>query len=270
MQVGATFAKSLFDEVTPTAMVWLRLSLSALILLAITRPRVRGLSRRDWLVVVAFGASLGLMNWAIYQAFARLPIGIAVTIEFIGPLTIALVTSRRARDLVWVALAAAGVVLLGLEPGRISIAGVLFALLAGACWAAYIVLSKATGARWEGLDGLALASTVAAVALTPAAMAYADGLGSPHVWLVGLMVGLMSSVIPYSLDLVALRSIKSGLYAILMSLEPAAGALAAILILHEGLSVLQWLAIACVVVASAGATRTGKPEHHVPAESTPV
>ncbi|HEY9352052.1 MAG TPA: EamA family transporter, partial [Nocardioides sp.] len=197
VQIGATFAKSLFDEVTPTAMVWLRLTLSALILLAITRPRVRGLSRRDWLVVVAFGASLGLMNWAIYQSFARLPIGIAVTIEFIGPLTIALVTSRRARDLVWVALAAAGVVLLGLEPGRISIVGVLFALLAGACWAAYIVLSKATGARWEGLDGLALASTVAAVALTPAAMAYADGLGSPHVWLVGLMVGLMSSVIPY-------------------------------------------------------------------------
>ena len=270
VQVGATFAKSLFDEVTPTAMVWLRLSLSALILLAITRPRIRGLSRRDWLVVVAFGASLGMMNWAIYQSFARLPIGIAVTIEFIGPLTIALVTSRRARDLVWVALAAAGVVLLGLEPGRISIVGVLFALLAGACWAAYIVLSKATGARWEGLDGLALASTVAAVALTPAAMAYADGIGAPHVWLVGLMVGLMSSVIPYSLDLVALRSIKPGLYAILMSLEPAAGALAAIVVLHEGLSVLQWLAIACVVVASAGATRTGKPEHHVPAESTPA
>ncbi len=270
MQIGATFAKSLFDEVSPTAMVWLRLSLSALILLAITRPRVRGLSRRDWLVVLAFGASLGLMNWTIYQAFARLPIGIAVTIEFIGPLTIALVTSRRARDLVWVALAAAGVVLLGLEPGRISIVGVLFALAAGAFWAAYIMLSKATGARWEGIDGLALASTVAAVALTPAALTSADGLGAPHVWLVGLMVGLMSSVVPYSLDLVALRSIKPSLYAILMSLEPAAGALAAIVVLHEGLSALQWLAIACVVAASAGATRTGKPEHHVPAESTPA
>lgn len=270
VQVGATFAKSLFDEVTPTAMVWLRLSLSALILLAIARPRVRGFGRHDWLVVVAFGASLGLMNWAIYQAFARLPIGIAVTIEFIGPLTIALVTSRRARDLVWVALAALGVVLLGLEPGRISVVGVLFALLAGACWAAYIVLSKATGARWEGIDGLALASTVAAVALTPAALTVTDGLGSAHVWAIGLMVGLMSSVVPYSLDLVALRSIKPSLYAILMSLEPAAGALAAILILHEGLSVLQWLAIACVVVASAGATRTGSSEPHVPAESTPV
>ena len=270
VQIGATFAKSLFDEVTPTAMVWLRLSLSALILLAITRPRIRGLARRDWLVVLAFGASLGMMNWTIYQAFARLPIGIAVTIEFIGPLTIALVSSRRARDLVWVALAAAGVVLLGLEPGPISIVGVLFALAAGACWESYIVLSKATGARWEGLDGLALASTVAAVALTPAAMAYADGIGSPHVWLVGLMVGLMSSVVPYSLDLVALRSIKPSLYAILMSLEPAAGALAAIVVLHEGLSLQQWLAIVCVVIASAGATTTGKPEHHVPAESTPA
>ncbi|TQL69527.1 inner membrane transporter RhtA [Nocardioides albertanoniae] len=270
VQVGATFAKSLFDEVTPTAMVWLRLSLSALILLAITRPRVRGFARRDWLVVLAFGASLGLMNWTIYQAFARLPIGIAVTIEFIGPLTIALLSSRRARDLVWVALAAAGVVLLGLEPGPISIPGVLFALAAGACWASYIVLSKATGARWEGIDGLALASTVAAVALTPAAMTHTDGLGAPHVWLVGLMVGLMSSVVPYSLDLIALRSIKPALYAILMSLEPAAGALAAIVVLHEGLSGQQWLAIACVVVASAGATTTGKPAHHVPAESTPA
>lgn len=270
VQVGATFAKSLFDEVTPTAMVWLRLSLSALILLAITRPRVRGLSRHDWLVVLAFGASLGMMNWMIYLAFARLPIGIAVTIEFIGPLTIALVSSRRARDLVWVALAAVGVVLLGLEPGPISVPGVLFALAAGACWAAYILLSKATGARWEGIDGLALASTVAAVALTPVALTHADGLGAPHVWLVGLLVGLMSSVVPYSLDLVALRSIKPSLYAILMSLEPAAGALAAIVVLHEGLSAQQWLAIVCVILASAGATTTGKPERHVPAESTPA
>ena len=154
--------------------------------------------------------------------------------------------------------------LLGLEPGEITVAGVLFALLAGACWAAYILLSKVTGARWEGIDGLALASTIAVVGLTPLAMMYAEGLGSPHAWLVGLMVGLLSSVIPYSLDLVALRSIKPSLYSILMSLEPAAAALAAIVIIHEGLTLLQWLAVACVVVASAGALARGKVLHTWP------
>ena len=266
-QVGAAFAKSIFDEVSPTAIVWLRLGFLAVILLLIARPRVRGFALQDWLVVLGFGASLGVMNWAIYQSFARLPLGIAVTIGFIGPLSIALLSFRRLRDLVWVALAAVGVVLLGLEPGEITVARVLFALLAGACWAAYILLSKVTGARWEGIDGLALASTIAVVGLTPLAMMYAEGLGSPHVWLVGLMVGLLSSVIPYSLDWWALRSIKPSLYSILMSLEPAAAALAAIVIIHEGLTLLQWLAVACVVVASAGATRSGQGSPHVAADS---
>jgi inner membrane transporter RhtA len=116
VQVGAAFAKDLFGTISPTAIVWLRLVTSALVLAAVARPRLRGRTRRDWLVVVGFGVSLGVMNWAIYQSFARIPLGIAVTIEFIGPLTLAVLGSRRARDLVWVGLAAAGVLLLGFEP----------------------------------------------------------------------------------------------------------------------------------------------------------
>jgi inner membrane transporter RhtA len=269
-QVGAAIAKSIFDEVTPTAILWLRLGFLAGILLLVARPRVRGLGRRDWLVVLGFGASLGVMNWATYQSFARLPLGIAVTIGFIGPLSIALLASRRARDLAWVGLAAAGVVLLGLEPGEITVAGTLFALLAGAAWAAYILLSKATGARWKGIDGLALASTIAVLGLTPLALTNTEGLGSPRVWLVGLAVGLLSSVIPYSLDLVALRSIRSSLYSILISLEPAAAALAAIVIIDEELTLLQWLAVACVVVASAGATRSEQRDPQRAAEPAAV
>ncbi|HYF72840.1 MAG TPA: EamA family transporter, partial [Nocardioides sp.] len=170
VQFGAGIAKSLFDEVAPTTIVWLRLVTSALVLLAFARPVLRGRSRSDWLVVLGFGVSLGVMNWAIYQAFARIPLGVAVTLEFVGPLTLAVIGSRRARDLVWVLLAAVGVALLGLRDGDLTLAGVLFALLAGAMWAAYILLSAQTGRRWPGFDGLALASLVATALLTPFAI----------------------------------------------------------------------------------------------------
>ncbi len=170
VQAGAAIAKDLFDELSPTALVWLRLVTSALVLLAIARPRLAGRSRADWAVVIGFGVALGTMNWAIYQSFARIPLGIAVTIEFIGPLAVALFGSRRPRDLIWVLLAAAGVVLLGVEPADVTVAGVAFALLAGAAWAAYILLSAHTGSRWPGVDGLALASLVATVGLAPAAL----------------------------------------------------------------------------------------------------
>ena len=167
VQFGAGIAKTLFDEVSPTTIVWLRLATSALVLLAIARPALRGRTRQDWLVVVAFGLILGLMNWSIYQSFARIPIGLAVTLEFVGPLTLAVLGSRRPRDLIWVGLAGLGVLLLGLQPGDLTWAGVGFALLAGACWAAYILLSAQTGRRWQGVDGLAIASVVAALLLTP-------------------------------------------------------------------------------------------------------
>lgn len=259
VQLGAAIAKDLFDLVSPTGMVWLRLVTSALVLGLIARPVLRGRSRDDWLVVIGFGLTLGIMNWAIYQSFARIPLGIAVTIEFVGPLTLAVIGSRRMRDLLWVGLAALGVLLLGLQPGDVDLPGVLFALLAGAAWAAYILLSARTGTRWPGLDGLAIASVVATLLLSPLALTDAgSALLDPRIIALGAAVGLLSSVIPYSCELTALRTLRPAVFSILMSLEPAAAALAAILVLGEFLSALQWLAVGCVVVASVGATGSGR------------
>ncbi|MGE5718473.1 MAG: EamA family transporter [Nocardioidaceae bacterium] len=260
VQVGAAIAKDLFSLVPPTAMVWLRLVTSAVILVAIARPAVRGRSAADWRVALAFGVSLMTMNWAIYQSFARIPLGIAVTIEFLGPLAVAVIGSRRPRDLVWVALAGAGVALLGIAPGDITLVGVLFALLAGAAWAAYILLSASTGRRWPGISGLAVASVVGAVALAPPALVEAGpDLLDAKVLVLGVAIGLLSSVIPYSFELKALRRIPPRVFGVLMSLEPAAAALAAMALLGEFLTPVQWTALACVVVASVGATRSAEP-----------
>ena len=260
VQFGAGIAKSLFDEVPPTVIVWLRLATSAVVLTLVARPLLRRRTRHDWLVVAGLGASLGIMYWAIYQSFARIPLGLAVTIEFIGPLTLATLGSRRARDFIWVLLAAAGVALLGLEGGDLTWPGVLFALLAGAAWAAYILLSAETGRRWPGLDGLAVASVIATLLLTPLAVRIGgDDLLDGRVLLLGAAVGLLSSVIPYSCEMVALRSLRPAVFGILMSLEPAAAALAGIVVLGEFLTPVQWVAMVCVVVASVGATRTGRP-----------
>jgi inner membrane transporter RhtA len=257
VQFGAGIAKDLFDEITPTAMVWLRLVTSAVVLGLLARPVLRGRTRDDWLVALGFGLSLGVMNWAIYQSFARIPLGLAVTIEFVGPLTLAILGSRRARDVVWVVLAGLGVALLGFEPGDLDLVGVVFALVAGGAWAAYILLSAQTGRRWPGLDGLAVASVVATLLLAPfAVVSGGAGLVDPRVLALGATVGLLSSVIPYSLEITALRTIKPALFSILMSLEPAAAALAGAVVLREFLTPSQLLAMACVVVASVGATRS--------------
>lgn len=259
VQIGAAIAKSLFDEVDPTTIVWLRLVVSALVLLAVARPRLRGRTRHDLLAMLGLGASLALMNWAIYQSFQRIPLGVAVTIEFAGPLLIAALGSRRVRDLLWVGLAAIGVLLLGFERTELDLVGVAFALVAGAGWAAYILLSVETGRRWPGLDGLALASVVAALLLSPLALGrHAAELVDLRIVLLGAAVGLLSSVIPYAFEMVALRTMRPALFGILMSVEPAAAALAGILVLGEFLSPVQWVAMACVVVASVGATRSGR------------
>ncbi len=258
VQLGAGFAKSLFDEISPTAIVWLRLVTSSVILWLLARPTLRGRSREDWQVVLGFGLSLGVMNWAIYQSFSRIPLGIAVTIEFVGPLTLAVVGSRRARDLVWVVLAAVGVLLLGFERADLSVAGVLYALLAGVAWGSYILLSASTGRRWPGFDGLTLASVVATALLLPFALhSGGSDLADPRILLIGAAVGLLSSVIPYTCELVALRTLRPAVFGILMSLEPAAAALAGLVVLHELLSPIQLVAMACVVAASIGATRSG-------------
>jgi inner membrane transporter RhtA len=258
VQFGAGVAKTLFDEVSPTTIVWLRLLTSAVVVTAIARPSLRGRTRRDWLVVLAFGLALGVMNWSFYQSLARIPIGLAVTLEFVGPLTLAVVGSRRRRDLLWVGLAGLGVVLLGLEPGDLNWAGVAFALLAGAIWASYILLSAQTGRRWQGVDGLAIASVLATLLLTPLALGrHASEVADARILLLSAMVGLLSSVVPYTFELYALRTMRPAVFSILMSLEPGAAALAGLVVVHEVLGPVQLLAIACVVAASVGATRSG-------------
>jgi inner membrane transporter RhtA len=260
VQVGAAIAKDLFHLIPPTAMVWLRLITSAVILLIMARPRLSGHTRREWLVVLGFGVSLMIMNWSIYQSFARIPLGIAVTIEFLGPLAVAVIGSRRLLDVIWVLLAGAGVALLGVSRASLSLAGVGFALLAGLAWACYILLSAQTGRRWPGFTGLAIASMVGAIALAPPAILEGgDQLFNPTVLALGVAIGLLSSVIPYSFELMALRRIPPRVFSILMSLEPAAAAVAAMILLGEFLTFVQWIAMACVVIASIGATRTSEP-----------
>ena len=266
VQVGAAVSKGLFDVVPPTVMVWLRLATSTVVLLLLARPALTSRSRSDWGVVLAFGTALATMNWAIYQSFARLPLGVAVSIELLGPLTLALALSRRRADLLWVLLAASGVGLLGFEGKDVTLVGVLFALLAAAAWAAYILLSAGTGRRWPGLSGLALASVVGTVALGPYAVVSAGGeLLDPRLLVLGLLVGLLSSVVPYSLELAALRTMPPKVFGVLMSLEPAAAALAGLVLLGELLGPTEWLAISFVVVASIGVTRSAASPAAAPA-----
>jgi inner membrane transporter RhtA len=257
VQFGAAIAKDLFQLIPPTAMVWLRLITSAVILLIMARPRLRGPGTSGLADRLGFGVSLMTMNWAIYQSFARIPLGIAVTIEFLGPLSVAVISSRRLTDLVWVLLAGAGVALLGVSKATLSLAGIAFALLAGLAWACYILLSAQTGRRWPGLTGLALASVVGAVALAPPAILEAGSrILSPTVLALGVAVGLAELGHSLQLRVDGLTPYSARVFSILMSLEPAAAAVAAMIVLGEFLTLIQWLAMACVVVASIGATRT--------------
>ena len=271
VQVGAGLAKSVFDELAPSAIVMLRLATSAVVVTILARSLLRGVwqrhAKQDFLVVVAFGFTLATMNFAIYESMARIPLGIAVTIEFLGPLGVAVAFSRRRLDLVWVVLAASGVLLLARDDGsgRVTVAGVAFALLAAAGWAAYILLSVATGGRFPGSSGLALASIVGTVLMLPVGInAGGTALLRPELLAIGITVGLLSSVIPYTFELQALRHMRAQLFGILMSLEPAAAALVGLVILGEVLAVYEWGAIGCVVLASVGAARTQPPRPEVP------
>jgi len=257
VQTGAGVAKNLFESLPPAAVVWLRLLTSAVLLVLLVRPALRGRSRADWLVVAGYGVALAMMNFLIYQAFARIPLGIAVTIEYLGPLAIAILGSRRRIDLVWAGLAGLGVVALGLESGSMDPLGILFAVLAAVAWAGYILLSAATGQRFSGASGLAFASVVGVVIMAPVGIA--EGGAALLDWrllLFGLVVGVLSSIVPYTLELNALRRMPPRVFGVLMSLQPAAAALVGLVLLGEMLSVWQWFAVGCVIVASAGSTRT--------------
>ncbi len=259
VQIGAAIAKGLFGSLSPTGVVWLRLTAAAIVLLAITRPSLRGRTTRDWLLVVTYAIALAGMNWSIYQSFSRIPVGLAVTLEFLGPLAVALVTSRGVREIGWALLAGVGVLLLGFSPTSLSLAGVGFALLAGAGWAGYIVVSPHLGRRWNGISGLAVAHGIGAVVFAvPALISNGPAYLDPRVLGLGLLVGILSSVIPYSLELKALRTMPTRVFSILMSLEPAFAALAAFVILHESLGLVDLTAMACVVAASVGITRSAR------------
>lgn len=259
VQFGASLAKGLFGVASPVTLAFLRGAIASLLLLAIARPRLSGRSASDWLLVTAYGLSLSGMNAAIYLSFARIPIGVAVTLEFLGPLALAVLGSRRLVDLAWVALAALGVTLLGSVPAQLDLAGAALALLAGVLWACYIALAGPVGRRWQGIDGLTTGSLIGAAALAwPGIAASGGALGSPRVWLVATLVALLSSVVPYALELTARRSIKASTFSILMSLEPAAAALFAWLVLGEWLGWVEWAAMGAVIVASIGAVRSAR------------
>jgi inner membrane transporter RhtA len=265
VQFGAGLADKLFGQIPPAAVTGLRLWTSAAAMVALSgrgfARSVRDLRERrafgDAAIATSFGISLGVMNFSIYQSFARIPLGVAVTIEFLGPLAVAVAGSRHRRDLGWVVLAAAGVVLLTQGGnGHLNLAGVLFAGLAGACWAAYIVLSSATGRRFSGSAGLAIAMVVSAVIVTPPALVAGGGaMFRPAVLAAGAAIGILSSVIPYRLELESLRRMPMRLFGVWMSLEPAVAALIGLALLGQHLSLVEWLAIGCVMVACAGAAQ---------------
>ncbi|MCW7942386.1 transporter [Streptomyces hygroscopicus] len=258
VQFGGALAVSLMPRAGALGVVTLRLVVAAVVLLLVCRPRLRGHSRADWGTVVVFGITMAAMNGLFYQAAARIPLGPAVTLEVLGPLALSVLASRRAVNLIWAGLALAGVFLLGGGGfGHLDPAGAGFALSAGAMWAAYIVFSARTGRRFPQADGLALAMAVAAVLFVPlGAVESGTRLLVPTTVGLGAAVAMLSSVLPYTLELLALRRLPASTFAILMSLEPAIAATAGFLVLGQSLTATQAMAIALVIAASMGAVRT--------------
>ena len=272
IQFGAAFAATLFDNLGPGGTVFLRLAFAAVMLCALWRPRLRGHPAADLRVAIAFGLTLGGMNWAFYESIDRIPLGVAVTLEFVGPLGVAVAGSRRALDGLWVVLAAAGILLLARpweSGGGLDELGVALAFGAGALWAAYILLSARTGRLFPGGTGLALAMVFGALLTLPAGIVQGgSALLEPELLAAGVAVALVSSVIPYSLELEALRRLPESVFGVLMSLDPAVAALAGLVVLDQALGGVDLLAIAFVVVASAGAAALGHrppapPESHI-------
>ncbi|PSN20696.1 EamA family transporter [filamentous cyanobacterium CCP5] len=260
-QLGSALAKSLFGQVGPVGMATLRVGFAALVLMVLWRPKIRGYSRQGYYTLVLFGLSLAAMNTFFYGAIARIPIGVGVALEFTGPLVVALFNSQRRLDFVWVLLAAIGIVLLA--PFRGSLldpVGVILALLAGACWGAYILLSAQTGRVFEGSQGLALAMTVGAIALLPLGIITDGGMfGQPVLLAQGFGVALLASALPYSLEMAALRHLPLSVFGVFLSLEPAIAACLGFWLLGETLALRMVIAIAMVMIAAAGIALSQKP-----------
>jgi inner membrane transporter RhtA len=262
VQLGAAVAKSLFDSLGPGGTVFLRIAFAALVLFLLVRPNLGGHDRAGYLVAGLFGLTLAGMNFSLYLAFDRIPLGVAVTLEFVGPLGVAVVGSRRVLDLLWVVLAAAGILLLAplsvLGGMDLDPVGVAFALLAGCLWASYILLSASTGSAFPGGTGLVIALCVGTLVLFPFGIAGAGyALLDPKLLLAGFGVAMLSSAIPYSLELEALRKLPARVFGVLMSLEPAVAALAGLVVLGERLEMRAVAAVLFVTIAAAGASLFG-------------
>ena len=269
VQAGASFSKHLFPALGAEGVTALRQLYSALLLLLVFRPWTGGPARKDWGVVLLYGALLGIMNLTFYLAIARLPLGIGVALEFLGPLTVAIVSSRQARDFVWVACAVAGLALLipwNSHTGALDPVGVAWALVAALCWGLYIIVGQKVSDRAHGGKAVALGMTFSLVLTLPVGMIHAGAaLWAPAILPWAVAVAVLSSAIPYSLEMIALRGIPKRSFGVMLSAEPAIGALAGLVILHERLAASQWAAIAAIVTASVGTIlTTGRREELAP------
>jgi inner membrane transporter RhtA len=256
LQTGAAFAKSLFPDVGAEGVAALRIGIAALLLAAIFRPWKLHLSRPVWLHLIAYGAMLGLMNLLIYRAFATIPLGIAISIEVLGPLAVALLASRRPLDLLWISLALTGLILLPLGAGEAGLdwRGVAFALAAALCWGLYVAVGGKVAHL--GSRGVAAGMAVAAIIVVPLGAAHAGpNLIAPHIIALGTVIAVLSSALPFLLDIYALARLPQKVFGILMSASPAVSALAGLLVLGEALNPLQWAGIAAITAACAGSAR---------------
>lgn len=253
VQGGAALAVGLFERVGPTAVVMLRLCLAAVLLVAAFRPKVTSLRGGRLLPVLGLGISLAAMNWLFYESISRIPLGTSVTIEFLGPIVLAIATSRHGADIAWVLLAATGVLLLGGTSGWTLGLGGVFAVAAGACWAAYILLTQRVGRLYADARGLAMSMSVAGLAVLPSGLVTAGPhLTSVAVLGIGALVAVLSSVIPYTLEMRALRLVSARFYAVFYSLEPAVAALVGAIFLSQSVNAREAVAICCVATASVG------------------
>lgn len=274
-EVGASISVTLFPQIGPIGMVALRLVFSAIILLAVARPVLRGHTGSSWGSAIGFGLVLAGMNTCFYLSLDRIPLGPAVTLEILGPLTLSVIAGRRWISVLWAGIALLGVLLLGGvllhsgEAAALDPIGTVYALVAGALWVGYILLSSRTGRAFPGLSGLAIAVAVAALATIPlAALTAGPALFAPVILLLGLGVAVLSSAIPYALEFIALRRLSSATFAIILASAPAIAAIAGLVLLSQQLSLPQWAGIACVVGAGIGAVRTARRGHEPEAEPT--
>lgn len=272
VQLGSAVSKAILDRIDPAGLTFARLAIAAAVLVIIARPRVRRWDRRVWLPVIALGASLAGMNWSFYMSLERIPLGVAVAAELMGPLVLSMSLTRRRSDSVWVGLAVAGALVLGLQSlrGGLDLVGLLFALLAGGFWAAYIVSSQRVGSRVPGVGGLAIAMAIGALLIAPLGLLRATAALAADSSILGwiMLVALLSSVVTYGLEMHALRLLPARIFGVLLAVEPAVAAMYGYLLIGERLGRGEWLAIVLVIAASIGITWTARRQEPAPVDGT--